>query len=188
MATINYNYGAGGFQYTAGTLGAMASIEVSPGFYFLLMGSTVAGKKIQGRDSTYTVFADNGAPYEAGFIVGSVVLASPGELAELAFITSDFTRVGSSPALGVLCNEIYGDFSNISGYVVQDPTQLYGAVGAPVSLYANRYYLRQTINGNPPGPAWMRHLQIIVDFGNTDTVQNEILTMTLYGAILQEGA
>lgn len=184
---INYAY-PDGFTFTAGTLGAIASIETSPGVYKLIMGSSVTGKKILVRDSSYTIFTDNGSPYEAGFIIGSVVLASPGELAELAFITSDFIRTGSSPSLGVLCNEIQGNFSNISGYVVQDPTQIYGAVGAPVSLFSNRYYLRQTVDGAPPGPAWMRHLQIIVDFGNTDTVQNEILTMTLFGAILMEGS
>lgn len=183
---INYSYPPG--FTVGGNLGAIASVEVSPGVYQLMMGSSVTGKKIFVRDSSYTIFSDNGTPYEAGFIIGSIVLASPGELAELAFITSDFTKVGSSPSLGVLCNEIHGNFSDISGYVVQDPTQLYGAVGAPVSLYSNRYYLRQTVGGAAPGPAWMRHLQIIVDFGNTDTVQNEILTMTLFGSILMEGS
>lgn len=178
--SINYN---NGFTYTIGSVGALASIETAPGVYSLVIGSSLFNTPILVRDSSYSVFSDVGTAYEAGFIVGSIVLASPGDIAEIEFITSDFVRVGSSPSLGILPDEISGNFYNISGFVVQDPPLLYGIANAPVSLYANRYYLKQTIASANPPPNLMRHCQIIVDFGNTDAVQNEILSMTFFGAI-----
>jgi hypothetical protein len=58
------------------------------------------GQTISKRD--LTVFSDLGTPYQADFTVGSLVLAQPGQLAELAFITCDFVRTGMSPIMSFL--------------------------------------------------------------------------------------
>ncbi|HEX3682205.1 MAG TPA: hypothetical protein VHU83_06650 [Bryobacteraceae bacterium] len=165
-----------------GNCGAIASIETSPGVYQLFVGSTSANQPVLTRDSTYTAFNDAGSAYDAFFTVGSIILANPGELAELSFLTCDFIRVGSSPSVSVLLDEISGTFSPVMNVSVSDPPQIYGATGAPVSLYANRYYFSQTGQ-----PAWSRHLQVKCDFGN-NAVMNEILSSTIFGAILVEGA
>lgn len=176
------------FNPATGNAGAIASIETSPGVYQLLIGDSRSSRPVYARDSSYATFSDNGSAYEAGFVVGSIVLANPGELAELGFVTCDFMRVGTSPDVSVLMDEIAGSFSDLSGYIVSEPPLLYGISGAPTSLYSNRYYFKQTVAGSQPPPAWCRHLQIKVDFGATDTVMNEILSSTLWGTILVEGS
>jgi hypothetical protein len=160
------------------------SLETSDGNRQLLCAS---GTTLGYRDSSFQVFTDFGTAYSAFFTVGSIILANPGQLAELGFITADFARVGSSPAMALLMDEINGTPSRLPT-VVQDPPRLYGVGAGPASLYSNRYYFRQsTASGGTPGPVWCRHLQIQVSFGN-DTVQNEILSNTIWGTILEEGA
>lgn len=127
-------------------------------------------------------FNDNGITYPANFTMGSIVLAYPGEMAELAFITCDFNKVGTSPQVSILMNEISGAFSSLSGYVHSDPPQIYGTTEVPSTLYANRYDFQQSVNGGVPPPIYCRHLQIYYDFGSTDGVRNELLSSTIYGA------
>jgi hypothetical protein len=142
---------------------------------------TAGGGYIYYRNAN--VFTDNGKTYPANFIMGSIVLAYPGQLAELAFITCDFNLVGTSPVLSVLLNEISGPFQSISGYVHQDPPALYGTTLAPATLYSNRYDFKQSVSGPAvPLPAWARHMQVKIDFGSTDGVRNEIFTFTVYGS------
>lgn len=154
------------------------SIEVSKGVHKLLIGATTAGQTISKRD--LTVFSDNGAAYQADVTIGSLVLAHPGQLAELNFITSDFVKVGTSPLLSFLLNEISGAFTAF-GTPQPDPPSLYGTTGAPTTLFANRYYFSPT-----QASAWCRHMQIKVNFGTTDTAMNELLTLTIFGAHYQE--
>ena len=99
---------------------------------------------------------------------------------ELAFIMCDFVRTGTSPVISFLLDEISGAFMPFSSSV-SDPPQLYGATGGPATLFSNRYYFNQTTQ-----PAWCRHMQIRVNFGATDTAQNELLTLTIFGSHHQE--
>jgi hypothetical protein len=125
---------------------------------------------------------------------GSMVLVQPGQIAELGFITCEFILTGTSPLLSVLLDEVSGTFESLSGYTFattglppQDPPSLYGTQYAPTSLYANRYYFAQQVSGGAPTQGVeCRHMQVKVDFGNTDTVQNELLTMTVFGRHWQE--
>jgi hypothetical protein len=172
-----------------GSAGAVASLETSPGVWNLISGNSATAAPLLYRD--VTSFKDNGSTYEANLVIGSMMLANPGELAELGFITADFIRTGTSPKVYVLFDEIDGTLSqygNISGYTVQDPPLLWGATGHPQSLFSNRYYFKQTdvTTGGNPQPAYCRHLCILIDYGATDTVQNEALSVTLYGSILVE--
>lgn len=244
-----------------GGCGAIAALEYSPGKHGLFIGSTSANKPVLVRDSTFTTFTDNGAAYSAWAVAGSIVLANPGQLAELGFITGDFTKVGTSPIVSVLLDEISDSllsitaaslsggnttytytltagialvqgmtititgfahsgnngtfvitglgagtftvvnangfsesgqtavgtqFEPLNGYVggtglpPQDSPLKYGLTLTPNSVFANRYYFMQSINGTAPLPACCRHLQIKIDYG-TDTVENENLTLTIWG-------
>lgn len=170
-----------------GSARALASIETSPGVYQLMIGSANNGDTVLVRDSTFATFLDNGSAYESNFVVGAVVLAQPGELAELGFITTDAIRTANVPGVFVLIDEIDGALSDFAllGAYVSEPPLLYGATGAPASLYSNRYYFKQTVDdGNPP-PAYCRFINILIDFGEFDAA-SELLTMTIYGSILVE--
>ncbi|HET7150878.1 MAG TPA: hypothetical protein VFI60_05670 [Candidatus Acidoferrum sp.] len=158
----------------AGGAGMVQSVEITPGVHKLLVGGTGANQSILKRDTT--VFSDNGTSYDAYFIMGSIVLAHPGQIAAVKFIEADFAKVGTSPTVSTLFNEISGTFSSLISSV-SDPPLIYGAAGSPSTLFANRYYLSQNRN-----VSLCRHLQIKVDFGN-DTVQNEANNLTIYGRI-----
>ena len=246
---------------------AIGSVEAAAGNYVLLIGATSANQPILVRDSNFSVFTDNGSAYAANVIMGNIVLAQPGQIAELGFITCDFVRTGTSPKILVLLDEIGAlnanisaasqsggnttytytlnagsasptngmlvtisgmahsgnngsffvtntgvgtftvvnangvtatetgsatSFEDLSGYVSsttglppQDPALIFGLTETPASLFSNRYFFEQSINGSVPRATSCRSMQIKIDFG-TDTVKNEILSLCIFGAIDQE--
>lgn len=160
------------FATIVGGCKAVQSIETSPGVHDLLLGSVAAGPILK-RD--LTTWQDNGSSYTANFAIGPLILAQPGQIAELAFITLDSMRAGTAGLPSVLLDEISGTFEGLTVFT-QDPPQL-----APsTSLYAQRFYLSQTQQ-----PALCRHMQIKVSWP-AENAQNELLTLTLYGAHAQE--
>jgi len=183
-----------------GFCGALTSIETSPGFSQLLIGDTRAGQYVLARDSTFSIFTDGGAPstgiggaaYDSFFTMGNIVLCSAGQMAEMDFIEMDFTRVGTQPTVSILFDELSATngakFEKISGSFISDPPKLYGPTATPATMWMNRYYFGQTTTGNTndePVPAWCKFFQLKVDFGN-DTVMNQCLSMTVFGALWQE--
>jgi hypothetical protein len=164
MATI-----VGGFS-------AVQSVETSPGIHNLLLGPQTTGPILM-RDPS--VYSDNGSSYSAYTIIGSIVLAQPGQLAYIKLLTTDCQAVGTPITLEVQLDEIAplssGYFEPLTLYV-PDPTQL----TAPNSLYAQRFYMSQTQQ-----PAVCRHFQVLVSFG-TDVVKNELLSLSIFGAYDQE--
>jgi hypothetical protein len=160
---------------------AVQSVEVVPGTYNLLVGPPSAGGPILKRD--YGVYSDNGSAYNSFAVLGSMVLAQPGQLAEVESFTTDSVAIGTPISLAVQLDEIqripYGQtgtyFEPLTLYT-PDPTQL----SPSLSVYAQRFYLSQTQQ-----PAVCRHLQIQFDWG-TDTVRNELLSTTLFGSFSQE--
>lgn len=180
-------------QINGGHCGAIASIETSPGVHQLLIGDTRSNQKILARDSSFTTFSDNGVPYSSWFTMGCIVLANAGQMAELGFIEMAFVQTGSQPTVSVLLDELSAtngaQFEVISNSFISDPPKLYGPTATPATIWSNRYSFNQTTPGNvnnEPLPAWCKFLQIKVDFGATDTVQNELLAFTIYGAIWQD--
>jgi hypothetical protein len=177
---------SGGFK-------AINSIETTPGTHQLLVGPAAAGK-ILNRDSNFATFQDNGAAYSSFFTMGNIVLAHAGQMAECAFIEADFIQIGTQPTVQVLFDELSATngavFETISNSFVSDPPKKYGPTATPATMWANRYNFGQTTPGNggdqTPIPAWCKSMQIKVDFGNTDTVQNEMLAFTIFGALWQE--
>lgn len=154
------------------------SVETTPGIHRLLVGPSTTGPILK-RDRS--VWTDNGASFPANFTIGSIVLAQPGQLAEIAFITTDSIKIGTPPDIYVQLDEIApfsaGYFDLLSHTIaISDPPQL----TASQSMYSQRYWLSYTQK-----PALGRSLQIRVDWGS-DTVQNELLSLTLYGGYSQE--
>ena len=159
---------------------ALVGMETSPGIHALMIGG-IGNSFVLVRDSSYTTFTDNGTAYPSSCVLGSIVLAQPGQVAICRFVTCDFIRVGTSPIISVLLGEISGSFQSISGYTVPDPPYL----AASTSLFNSRYYFKQTIGSAVPPPVVCRHLQVKVDF-SSDVVQNELISMTISGAIFHE--
>jgi hypothetical protein len=156
---------------------AVQSVETSSGVHALLIGPPAAGGPILKRDSA--VYEDDGAPYPAWAILGSLVLAQPGQTAHTAFFTTDSVKVGTPLTLAVQLDEIApvssGYFEPLTVYTT-DPPQL----SPSLSVEAQRFWLSQTEE-----PALCRHLQVQVNFGS-DVVKNELLSLSLFGDWEQE--
>lgn len=166
------------FAAITGGCKMVQSIEISPGIKRLLVGGASCNKKILMRDQT--VFTDDGTPYGAYFVMGSITLCHPGQLALLKFMEFDFSGVQFKPTISYLLNEISGTFTPFTRNPVFDPPSLYGATLTPASYSPNRYYFL----GNA-SLARARHLQIKVDYG-TNAVGSEMYNATIFGRIMIE--
>lgn len=155
-----------------GNLGCVQSVEVSPGQYRLLMHSTSSGPILQ-RDMS--AWADNTVPYPAFTRFGAIVLALPGQLAALHFITLESAKVGTRPALSLLLGEASGTFEELKR-TRQDPTNL------PPSntVYADRYHF-----GQSQQEAWCRYFQMEISWA-AEAQPNELFTFTIFGQTWQE--
>lgn len=162
------------FATIVGGVKAIRSTEVSPGVHKLLLGPVTSGP-ILNRD--LSVNTDNGSVYAECFAdIGSIVLAQPGQIAELGFITTDSIALGTRPTIAVLLDEISGTFEELTHFE-DDPPQLEPSQ----TTYAQRFYLAAGDN-----PALCRHMQIRFEWPQEDS-PNELLSMTLYGGFLAEG-
>lgn len=151
--------------------GALQSVETSPGVHQLLLSST--NGPIYKRD--LTVFSDGGNTYTAYATVGSIVLAQAGQVAEVAFVTTDSMAIGSHPTIGVLIDEISGSFESLTNRV-NDPPKL----AASSTVYGDRFYLNQT-----QLPAICRHIMVKISWPS-EAAQNELLGYCFFGAYHQE--
>jgi len=156
----------------AGGAKAMASIETAPGVHQLLVGPSGTGP-ILFRD--WNTNTDNGQVYPAYFTIGSLVLAHPGQVAELAYFTFDSIKVGKPLMPSVRIDEISGPFEEMPRFT-PDPPQLV----ASRTLYSHRHYFSQTEQ-----PAICRHLQLKISW-EAENVANELMSSTLFGGFLQE--
>jgi hypothetical protein len=162
------------FATITGGVKAVRSIEVSPGVHKLLLGPTGTGQILKRDLSTN---ADNGTPYTAFFTIGSIVLAQPGQIAELAFITTDSKAIGTRPTVAVLLDEISGAFDQLTKFV-SDPPDL----PASVTTYAQRFWF---FDDATQSPALCRHMQMKFSWP-AENFPNEMLSLTLYGGYQQE--
>jgi hypothetical protein len=156
-------------------IGALASIETSAGVIKLLVGQTTTGPILYRDLST---FSDNGNAYTWTATIGSILLATPGKLAETESITTEMNNVASAAtqcAVAVLLDEISGAFESLPSSV-NDPPQLV----ASTSILSNRFYLSQ--GATPP---ICRHMQIKLS-GGAVTTRDEILALTVRGALVSE--
>lgn len=149
---------------------ALVSIETSPGVHQLLIGGN--DKKVYTRNTS--VFSDNGAPYPAFVTIGSLVLAQPGQMAEVSSITAELQQVGTVPSVSVLMEEISGSFDNLPS-PIDDPPRLKPSL----TVMSKRYHLS---TAQPPASALCRHMRMKVTFA-TEAVKNEILSLSVFGAL-----
>lgn len=164
------------FATIVGGAKAVQSIEVTPGVHKLLIGPTTSGN-ILNRD--ISSWLDGNSAYTWFGIVGSHVLANPGQLAEVAFLATDCVATGTKPSISVLLNEAFpyfiGPFEQIN-FAVPDPPTL----PESKSIYGQRFYLSETLQ-----PAVCRSMQWRIDFP-AENAQNELIAATIFGAVLVE--
>jgi hypothetical protein len=151
-----------------GSAGAVVSVETSPGIHQLLVSQS--NGTVLAR--SYSVFSDNGAAYGAFMTVGSLVLAQPGQLANVQSITTELQAVGTLPDVAVMMEEISGAFEPLPVYVPDPP----GLVPSN-SVYSNRYYLTQSQEC-----VMCRHMQIRLTWA-PEIAKNELLTLAVFGAL-----
>jgi hypothetical protein len=170
------------FAAITGGCKLVQSVETSPGIKQLLVGGTGSPATISSR--SLTTFSDNGTPYDAYFVMGSITLAHPGQIALLKFLEMDLSGVGFQPTISYLLNEISGTFTkfvNGQNLVPQaDPPEVYGATISPTSYSPNRYYFASNA-----ALARCRHMQIKVDYG-TNTTGSELYSLTIFGRLMVE--
>jgi hypothetical protein len=161
----------------------LQSTQTAAGVKRLLIGGTGTNQNILKRD--LTVFSDNGTAYAANFQMGAITFAQPGQAAALKFVECDFSGVGSLPTVSFLLDAPYGSFTNfvntLGAGMAYDPPSVYGMTITPTNYYPNRYYFAAT-----QSVARCRRMIVQVDFGNTDTVQNELLSLAVFGRLYQE--
>jgi hypothetical protein len=167
------------FTPTIGGIGAIASIETSAGVSQLLVGQTSTGVVLA---RNLNVFTDNGNPYIWSATIGSMLLATPGKLAETLAVVTELNNSGvngysTQCGVSVLCDEISGNFENLSR-AVNDPPQL----PTIQSVLSKRFYLSQ---GNLC-PV-LRHIQVQLN-GVSAATQDELLALTVIGALVPEQA
>lgn len=166
------------FAAITGGCKMVQSVETAPGVKKLLVGATTCNQEILYRN--LSLYTDNGTPYDAFFVMGSIMLCHPGQLALLKFCEFDFSGVSYRPTISYLLNEISGSFTPFTLNPVFDPPSLYGTSLTPSSYSPNRYYFL----GNA-SLARCRHLQLKVDFGTTSNA-DEIYNATIFGRIMIE--
>ena len=82
---------------------AVQSVETTPGTHNLLLGPRTSGQILQ---RNYQVYSDLGNSYPAWAVLGSIVLAQPGQLAMVESLTTDSIAIGTPITLGVQLDEI----------------------------------------------------------------------------------
>jgi hypothetical protein len=113
-----------------GGFSAVQSVETSPGIHTLLLGPATSGPILE---RNYQVYSDNGSSYNAFAVLGSLVLAQPGQLAMVESITTDSVAVGTPITLAVQLDEI-SYVSGLSGLGISNPGTNYvvgDIVGVP---------------------------------------------------------
>lgn len=170
------------FTGSIGGIGVIASIEVSAGNIKLLVGQTAVGPVLV---RNLTTFSDNTIPYNWTATIGSILLTTPGKLAEVDSITTEMNNKGngitaSQCTVAVLLDEIAGSFESLPMSVNDPPGET-----PSVTVLSNRFYLSQ----GDVCPV-CRHLQVQVTgeliSGLPQTTKDELLALTIRGALVSE--
>lgn len=168
------------FATIQGTAGAIASIETSPGVHNLLIGQTSSDGNIVTRSLAATTdngsTGSNGTTYLAYGVIGSIILANPGQIAKVAFITTVSVRVGSPLILGVALNEALPYFTG-SFDILKERTNDPPNIPEGSSFYRERFYLSE----DHQSTAYVTDLQVLFQWP-PEAAANELQTMTLFGA------
>jgi len=153
-------------------MGCVQSVEITPGIFRLLWTSVNPGP-IMMRD--VNAKTDNGVAFPVSTVFGNIVVAQPGQLAAISFITLESVRVGTRAGLALLLGEISGQFDELKR-TRQDPPNL----PPSTTLFSDRYHFAQNQK-----TAWCRHFQMEISWPPEDAF-NELLTFTIFGQTWQE--
>jgi hypothetical protein len=151
-----------------GGMSALQSTEILPGTKALLIGPPATGGPIRMRDTT--VNSDNGIPYIATADYNPIVLAVPGQLAGIAWMTLKTMPTGNTPTLGVILDEISGPYETVPR-TRQDPPNL----PPSISILSDRYSLLQGQK-----PVWCQYLKFGIQWPAKDS-PDELLSYTIFG-------
>jgi hypothetical protein len=160
----------------------LQSTVTSPGVRELLIGGTGDGQNILKRD--LTVFSDNGTAYEAWAEIGAITLCFPGQRAVVKFLECDFESEGTQPTVSYLFDDptkVDPDWTALTNFVF-DPPLLYGGNAITPNYWPDRFYINQNAD-----VAVCKRVRIKVDFGDTDTVRNELISFAIFGKKYVEG-
>lgn len=160
-----------------GGVRCVKSVEVTPGQKLLLMGQK-GGGKIMYRD--YDSYSDLGAAYPMFVAVGNIIVAQPGSLASIDFVTLDSMHVGTAPTVSLLLNEIPGQPQSPAYTKLKRTGADLPLLRPSVTLFNDRFDYSQQQK-----PQDCRHLNMRIDWA-TEAIQNELLMHTIYGAIRKE--
>src|SRR5271166_2819645 len=167
------------FATIVGGAGAIKSVETAPGVHNLLVGQTTSTSNLLYRSLSATTdngtTHSNGSAYSAYGVIGSIVLAQPGQIAKIAFITTDSVNVGSPLILGVILDEALpyytGSFDILKDWKT-DPTNM----PQSTSILSQRFYLAE----NTEDSAYCKHLQILCQWP-PEAAMNELVAITVFG-------
>ena len=173
---------AGGTSLPDGTpsVQAVQSIEVQPGKKKLLSGPYGVGQVLNRAPLGNPVFTDGAASYRAYADIGSLVLVDPGQAAGVNFVTTECVKIGTPLTLGMLFDEAE-PYTNVPFSILRNWDNDPPNRPKSRSLLSQRFY----VSDDEDIDAICRNIQLRVDWGN-DTVQNELLTYTVYGSFYQE--
>jgi hypothetical protein len=158
----------------AGGCKAIASIEVSPANWKLMMGRASTNSYLLARD--LNTFTDDEVTYPAWVTVGSITVAPPRKVANLDAVLTQFMPVGTYPTVSVLLNEV-ADLGIFPAtfvalpHPVPDPPQL----PPTQTIWTRRHDFKAAQN---PLSGHVSHLQVKIQF-KSEAQQNEILGIGL---------
>jgi hypothetical protein len=165
-----------------GGASAVQSIETSPGTYQLLLGPPVGTTgPILARDSTGTVFTDNGTPYPSFDVKGVNILCSTGQWAEVVHISAKSAPVGARPTVSVLVGEIAASIQRpYTVLKLDDKSNDPARTPRSISVFSDRYVLKQS-GANTLGDCLLTRF----DYG-TQAVADELLDWGIYARVHEE--
>jgi hypothetical protein len=180
-ATGNTGTGYDNSQWSYTSIG---SVETAPGVHQLLVGvwnsytnqAMVAYRTPPGPNG---IFTDLGNTYTGSIILGSLVLAQPGQIAEIESITVELPNKGSIPTVSVILDEVY-DYLNptrISFEALPNSVSDPPILTPSTSIMSKRFYLLQGAV-----PIIGRHIQMQIAFP-AEAVRNELYTLSVWGSL-----
>lgn len=167
-----------------GGCGAIKSVETSPGVHMLLSGPRGTGVKIQYRNVFATTDGGtengNGTAYPAFAVFGSYVLAQPGQVALVQFVTTKSVLFGSPLVLGLLLDDALpyykGSFEILKTWVNDPPT-----LKPSRTWYTQRFYLSDM----PTESAAVTDMQLLIQWP-AESALNELQAFSIFGSYVQE--
>jgi len=153
-----------------GGANAFQAIETTPGSYTLLVGSATGGGYISGR--SLTTWTDIEGTYPCNGNVGSFIIAPPGAIGKVDYLTMQWMPTGATPTISILADEIstlagVGPWVSLMG--VNDPPKLV----ASQTVTQQRFYLK---SASQPVPQEICHMQIRISYPASNT-PDQVMTL-----------